>query len=1006
MRKLRFFKALFVAAALALVIPGCSGVDSDEGTNIPQTQGNKVALKISASEGYRTALPTVDLSSYTYELTADVMTENTPAGEPTSLIPAGASYADLIKANSVYVEADKTYLFVLKATNGSSEILSGTLTQAISTSNNSLSFKLFAVDSTSDTGSVSIDVTYAAVYGVGSVVPTLHKMDGTSLAETYPLTYTPADSAGTGRVTGSVPVGKSYVKIVLKDASSTEVGSIPQEAVYAVKGLTSSSAVNIQVKKYKATIALTTSDDSAPTLTLKNPDITTEGYAGISTSGEGSPFTVTKAGDSAPYTYTYTGYVPTAAYDVYKGATKIGTVQNVTPLELNESVTLESIAVAWKAETAPTLYVGTTESDLRATLTVTATLSSGTNTVTDYTIIDFDATSTSEQTVTVSYTYNGVEKTAQIAVTLEAGATTVTIYKITFPNGVCSDTDKTFVKECSNTKKTGVSVKGLAEAGDDTETYESGLKIDGNAYIKLVLEKESDLYFLCAGDKTLVSTADTAHGYAALTITPNVKSEKVAAGTYYLKNGTGNNQTNVCAIYIWQASSTTTKKDLATSTAPTAAYTLTDSSSYKGDAATITLPSVSVPTTEVTVSGETTTVEGTWAWDDTSKSIAITDWTDGTATVTAKATFTPMETSAYNTLAAQDVTITVTDERVDAGSAIAVTGVTLSKTTLEFARWSTETLTATVSPEDATNKAVSWKSSNTDVVTVEDGKLTAILPGTATITVTTADGEKTATCAVTVNQVYVSGNFTLSSSEYNATALVGKLLSNKMYTIAKVDSNGIYCHKGIASNGYTEFVLESEKKITIAYSVAKEKKSGLVLTTSDGDFATVANSSVVIAGSTGADTLASVLASGDTNTKAAYQVADNSSGSATENYTYTVVLSAGSYKLYGYTSATSAKANALTFEEVSSTPVATFSLTAIGSSDITLSCGDGTVTATPPAGATVSAYSWIVDNVSVDTNTATLSVGSLAAGIHSIVVEATDSSTGVKYAAQYVLMVN
>ena len=70
MRKLRFFKALFVAAALALVIPGCSGVDSDEGTNIPQTQGNKVALKISASEGYRTALPTVDLSSYTYELTA------------------------------------------------------------------------------------------------------------------------------------------------------------------------------------------------------------------------------------------------------------------------------------------------------------------------------------------------------------------------------------------------------------------------------------------------------------------------------------------------------------------------------------------------------------------------------------------------------------------------------------------------------------------------------------------------------------------------------------------------------------------------------------------------------------------------------------------------------------------------------------------------------------------------------------------------------------------------
>jgi hypothetical protein len=50
----------------------------------------------------------------------------------------------------------------------------------------------------------------------------------------------------------------------------------------------------------------------------------------------------------------------------------------------------------------------------------------------------------------------------------------------------------------------------------------------------------------------LVSAKDDTNGYSALTITPNVKSEKVAAGTYYLKNGTGTNQTSVCAIYIWQ----------------------------------------------------------------------------------------------------------------------------------------------------------------------------------------------------------------------------------------------------------------------------------------------------------------------------------------------------------------------------------------------------------------------------------------------------------------------
>ena len=78
------------------------------------------------------------------------------------------------------------------------------------------------------------------------------------------------------------------------------------------------------------------------------------------------------------------------------------------------------------------------------------------------------------------------------------------------------------------------------------------MKIDGSAYIELKLTKESDIYFLCNGDKTLVSTADETNGYSALTITPNTKSEKVAAGTYYLKNGTGNIQTSVCAIYIWQ----------------------------------------------------------------------------------------------------------------------------------------------------------------------------------------------------------------------------------------------------------------------------------------------------------------------------------------------------------------------------------------------------------------------------------------------------------------------
>lgn len=80
-----------------------------------------------------------------------------------------------------------------------------------------------------------------------------------------------------------------------------------------------------------------------------------------------------------------------------------------------------------------------------------------------------------------------------------------------------------------------------------------------------------------------------------------------------------------------------------------------------------------------------------------------------------------------------------------------VTGVSLNKTTLSLVVGTDEILTAAIAPADATNKEVTWSSSNEAVATVDaTGKVTAIAPGTATITVTTTDGSKNATCALTV----------------------------------------------------------------------------------------------------------------------------------------------------------------------------------------------------------------------------------------------------------------
>ena len=95
-------------------------------------------------------------------------------------------------------------------------------------------------------------------------------------------------------------------------------------------------------------------------------------------------------------------------------------------------------------------------------------------------------------------------------------------------------------------------------------------------------------------------------------------------------------------------------------------------------------------------------------------------------------------------------TVTVT------AATVPVTSVTLNRSTAALTVGNTENLTATVNPSNATNKNVTWSSNNTTVATVSSaGVVTARAVGTATITVTTTDGSKTANCVVTVTAVTV-----------------------------------------------------------------------------------------------------------------------------------------------------------------------------------------------------------------------------------------------------------
>jgi uncharacterized protein YjdB len=111
-----------------------------------------------------------------------------------------------------------------------------------------------------------------------------------------------------------------------------------------------------------------------------------------------------------------------------------------------------------------------------------------------------------------------------------------------------------------------------------------------------------------------------------------------------------------------------------------------------------------------------------------------------------------------------------------------VSGVTLNESTLELAQGGSKALTATVVPVTAANKNVSWSSSDPQVATVSSsGTVTGVAPGTATITVTTADGGFTANCEVTVTEEKLV--------EY---VLTDKLEAGQEYLIANGNTGTVY----------------------------------------------------------------------------------------------------------------------------------------------------------------------------------------------------------------------
>jgi sugar lactone lactonase YvrE len=176
----------------------------------------------------------------------------------------------------------------------------------------------------------------------------------------------------------------------------------------------------------------------------------------------------------------------------------------------------------------------------------------------------------------------------------------------------------------------------------------------------------------------------------------------------------------------------------------------------KLDKTTLTLATGSSDKLTATVEPEKAT-EKTVTWTSSDASIA-TVGEDGTVT-TVKAG------SATITVTTKDGAKKATCEVTVSDLVIAVTGVTLDETTLTLTVGDKHTLTATVEPDNATEKNVLWNTSDGSKVTVSaSGELEALAAGTATITVSTVDGNKTATCTVIVNDPPVGNERTLKAA--------------------------------------------------------------------------------------------------------------------------------------------------------------------------------------------------------------------------------------------------
>lgn len=231
------------------------------------------------------------------------------------------------------------------------------------------------------------------------------------------------------------------------------------------------------------------------------------------------------------------------------------------------------------------------------------------------------------------------------------------------------------------------------------------------------------------------------------------------------------------------------------------------------------------PTSLSLIEGETSNLVATVSPKDADNQTVIWSCNDGSIASVNNGKVTALKAGSTTITAKSDdggytasCSVTVSPKTIE------VTSISLSKTELTLTEGDSDTITATVKPDDATDKTVTWSSSDTAVATVDGGKITAIKEGTSTITAKA--GDKSASCKVTVEKRVVA----VESVELDKDEI--ELVEGDSMTLVATVKPDDATDKTVAWSSSDKTVATVDK--TGKVSAIKEGNAIITVTTEDG----------------------------------------------------------------------------------------------------------------------------------------------------------------------------